>query len=118
MLMISLVFQKQGAADRPMDKQHCMTLSIGRSSYYHGRRGRPFPVLELWDRIHWLFPSWHSYCYSPMTRALRCMGYYVNHKGVMRLKRDDNLLASCKKAFYRPPTRTTIAPFTPTCFWD
>ena len=45
--MISLVAQKQVAADCTVVKRLCKTLSIGRSSYYRGRRGRPEPDLEL-----------------------------------------------------------------------
>ena len=97
--MISLVAQKQVAADCTVVKRLCKTLSIGRSSYYRGRRGRPEPDLELRDRIHKLALSWPSYGYRPMTRALRRLGYPVNHKRVLRLMREDNLLALRRKSF-------------------
>ena len=97
--MISLVAQKQVAADCTVVQRLCKTLSIGRSSYYRGRRGRPEPDLELRDRIHKLALSWPSYGYRPMTRALRRLGYLVNHKRVLRLMREDNLLALRRKAF-------------------
>ena len=97
--MISLVAQKQVSADRPSVKQLCKTPSIGRSSYCRGRRGRPDPDLALRDRIHKLSLSWPSYGYRPMTRALQRMGYLVNHKRVLRLMREDNLLALRRKGF-------------------
>ena len=97
--MICLVAQKQKAADRPEVKRLCKTLSIGRSSYYRGRGGRPDPDLALRDQIHKLALSWPSYGYRPMTRALRRLGYLVNHKRVLRLMREDNLLALRRKAF-------------------
>ena len=72
--MISLVAQKQVSADRPAVKRLCKTLSIGRSSYYRGRRVRPDPDLALRDQIHKLALSWPSYGYRPMTRALEAYG--------------------------------------------
>ena len=97
--MISLVAQKQVAADCTVVKRLCKTLSIGRSSYYRGRSGRPDPDLELRDRIHRLALSWPSYGYRPMTRALQRLGYPVNHKRILRLMREDNLLVLRRKAF-------------------
>ena len=82
-----------------MVKRLCRTLSIGRSSYYRGRRGRRDPDLELRDQIHKLSLSWPSYGYRPMTRALQRMGYHVNHKRILRLMREDNLLALRRRAF-------------------
>ena len=78
--MISLVAQAHKTNGRVMVKRLCRTLSIGRSSYYRGRRGRTDPDLELRDQIHRLSLSWPSYGYRPMTRALQRMGYRVNHK--------------------------------------
>ena len=97
--MISLVAQTQQAKDRAAVKGLCRTLSIGRSSYYRGRHGRPDPDLELRDRIHKLSLSWPAYGYRPMTKALQRMGYVVNHKRVLRLMREDNLLALRRRAF-------------------
>ena len=97
--MICLVARKQVSAVRPGVKRLCKTLSIGRSSYYRGRHGRTDPDLELRDRIHRLSLSWPSYGYRPMTRALKRLGYRVNHKRVLRLMREDNLLALRRRAF-------------------
>ena len=68
--MISLVAQSKASTDRAVVKRLCRTLSIGRSSYYRGRRGRTDPDLALRDQIHRLSLSWPSYGYRPMTRAL------------------------------------------------
>ena len=97
--MISLVAQTHKTNGRVMVKRLCRTLSIGRSSYYRGRRGRTDPDLVLRDQIHRLSLSWPSYGYRPMARALQRMGYHVNHKRVLRLMREDNLLALRRKAF-------------------
>ena len=97
--MISLVAQTHKTNGRVMVKRLCRTLSIGRSSYYRGRRGRTDPDLVLRDQIHRLSLSWPSYGYRPMARALQRMGYHVNHKRVLRLMREDNLLALRRRAF-------------------
>lgn len=97
--MICLVAQTQQVKGRAVIRRLCRTLSIGRSSYYRGRHGRTDPDLELRDRIHRLSLAWPSYGYRPMTRALQRMGYRVNHKRVLRLLREDNLLALRRRAF-------------------
>ena len=97
--MISLVAKTQQATGRAAVKRLCGTLSIGRSRYYRGRRARPDPDLALRDRIHSLALSWPSYGYRPMTKALKRLGYRVNHKRVLRLMREDNLLALRRRAF-------------------
>jgi len=97
--MISLVAQTQQVKGRAVVGRLCRTLSIGRSSYYRGRRVHPDPDLELRDQIHKLSLAWPSYGYRPMTRALQRMGYRVNHKRVLRLMREDNLLALRRRAF-------------------
>lgn len=97
--MICLVAQSKASTDRAVVMRLCRTLSISRSSYYRGRRGRRDPDLELRDRIHRLSLAWPSYGYRPMTKALQRMGYRVNHKRVLRLMREDNLLALRRKAF-------------------
>ena len=97
--MISLVAQTKTSKGRVAVKRCCKTLSIGRSSYYRGRRVRPDPDLALRDQIHKLALSWPSYGYRPMTRALQRMGYHVNHKRILPLMREDNLLVLRRKAF-------------------
>ena len=97
--MISLVAQTKTSKGCVAVKRCCKTLSIGRSSYYRGRRVRPDPDLALRDQIHKLSLSWPSYGYRPMTRALQRMGYHVNHKRILRLMREDNLLVLRRKAF-------------------
>ena len=97
--MICLAAQQQKAMDRPEVKGFYKTLSIGRSSYYRGREVRPDPDLALRDRIHTLALSWPSYGYRPMTRALKRLGYRVNHKRVLRLMREENLLGLRRRAF-------------------
>lgn len=97
--MICLVTRSRSTADRAAVGRLCGTLSIGRSSYYRGRRGRTDPDLELRDSIHRLSLSWPSCGYRPMTRALQRLGYRVNRKRVLRIMREDNLLALRRRAF-------------------
>ena len=115
--MISLVTQTRSTADRAAVGRLCRTLSIGRSSYYLGRPGRTDPDLALRDRIHRLSLAWPSYGYRPMTRALQRMGYRVNHKRVLRIMREDNLLALRRRAFVPTtdsnPDRTVYANLVP-----
>ena len=95
--MISLVFQTKTSKGRAAVKRCCKTLSIGRSSYYRGRRVRPDLDPALRDQIHKLALSWPSYGYRPIARALQHMGNHVNHKGPKHLMREDNLLALRRK---------------------
>ena len=98
--MISLVAQKQVAADCTVVKRLCKTLSIGRSSYYRGRRGRPDPDLELRDQ-------------DPQARPFLALLRLPSHDPCAaaswipcepqadpkRLMREDNLLVLRRKAF-------------------
>ena len=97
--MISLISQATTASGPVPVRNLCKALSISRSSYYRQCAGRPDPDLELRDQIHNLAIEWPCYGYRPMTRALQRLGYRVNHKRVLRLMREDNLLSLRRRAF-------------------
>jgi transposase InsO family protein len=97
--MISLISQATTVSGSVPVRNLCKALSISRSSYYRQCAGRPDPDLELRDQIHTLAIEWPCYGYRPMTRALQRLGYRVNHKRVLRLMREDNLLSLRRRAF-------------------
>ena len=97
--MISLISQSPSASGLVTVNRLCKALSISRASYYRQRAGRPDPDLELRDQIHSLAIEWPCYGYRPMTKALQRLGHKVNHKRVLRLMREDNLLSLRRRAF-------------------
>ena len=97
--MISLISQSTSASGLVTVNRLCKALSISRASYYRQRAGRPDPDLELRDQIHSLAIEWSCYGYRPMTKALQRLGHKVNHKRVLRLMREDNLLSLRRRAF-------------------
>ena len=97
--MISLISQSTSASGLVTVNRLCKALSISRASYYRQRADRPDPDLELRDQIHSLAIEWPCYGYRPMTKALQRLGHKVNHKRVLRLMREDNLLSLRRRAF-------------------
>ena len=85
----------------------CKTLGLCRSEYYRWlcRRGtvEVDEDLELREEIQRVALQWSSYGYRRITAELRRRGIVANHKRVLRLMREDNLLCLRKRSF----TRTT-----------
>ena len=91
----------------------CSTLGVDTSLYYHWlnvTREKDVKKLKddmlLRDKIEELIntPASSRYGYRPMTVQLRRDGFkingrYVNHKRVLRIMRENNLLCEIKKAF-------------------
>ena len=76
-------------------------MGLARSSYYY-RPGGPSPEsqqaeAELQDRIEELALRFPRYGYRRMTAQLRKEGLRVNHKRVLRLMRQSDLLVKCKR---------------------
>ncbi len=105
--MIEIIHQEVASHDLLSVTQMCATLEIARADYYRHR----FPQseveadLELRDLIQRLALEMSAYGYRRITHELRRRGVVVNHKRVLRLMRQDNLLCLRKKSF----TRTTDA---------
>ena len=57
--------------------------------------------LELRDRIQSIALEWSVYGYRRILAELRRQGIVVNHKRVLRLMREDNILCLRKKSFIR-----------------
>lgn len=82
-------------------KALCATTGLSRSSYY--RRRVPLvgiPVqMEMRDEIQRIALEFPSYGYRRITAEMRRRNWDVNHKRVLRLMREDNLLCLRRKPF-------------------
>ena len=72
----------------------CQILDVPPSSfYYRSRREKDLILREEIERIALEFPR---YGYRRVTAELRKRGYQVNHKKVLRIMREENLLVDVK----------------------
>jgi putative transposase len=81
----------------------CESLALSRATE-HRRRKAPTatdPDTELRDHIQRLALQWPAYGYRRITHELHRQDIAVNHKRVLRLMREDNLLCLRKKSFIR-----------------
>jgi transposase InsO family protein len=83
-------------------KRICATLEVSRAGYDHQRptvehRQRDAEVREQLQQIAL---EMSSYGYRRRHAELRRRGLVVNHKRVLRLMREDNLLCLRKKSFF------------------
>lgn len=101
--MVPLVSVAQQAADALPVARICRTLSLGRATYYRWQQAGPEPDadVELRARIQLIALEMSAYGYRRMTHELRRQGVLVNHKRVLRLMREDNLLCLRNKSFAR-----------------
>jgi transposase InsO family protein len=79
----------------------CTLAGVSRAGYYrHWQASAPRrEETELRDAIQRLALSHRHYGYRRITELLRREGWWVNHKRVNRLMREDNLLCLRRKAF-------------------
>lgn len=79
----------------------CLALELSRSDYYRVRSGveASDADCDVRDEIQRIALEFTAYGYRPMTAELRRRGLVVNHKRVLRLMRQDNLLCLRKRAF-------------------
>jgi putative transposase len=79
----------------------CQMTGLSRASYYRWRVPPPsFPVeMELRDAMQQVALEFPAYGYRRITRELNRRGFAVNHKRVLRLMRQDNLLCLRHKSF-------------------
>ena len=73
----------------------CELLACAPSSYYYQPRGRD--DTELRDLIEEIALEFPRYGYRRITAELRRRGHIVNHKRVLRLMREENLLVQVKR---------------------
>jgi putative transposase len=79
----------------------CQMTGISRASYYRWRMPSAcIPVeMELRDAMQQIALEFPAYGYRRITRELNRRGFAVNHKCVLRLMRQDNLLCLRRKSF-------------------
>jgi putative transposase len=99
--MISLVAQEREEACAGSRYGRCQSLGLSRASYY--RSGRPRLAsgeeLALRDMMQRIALEMPCYGYRRLTKELQRRGYPVNHKRVLRLMRQDNLLCLRRRRF-------------------
>lgn len=92
---------RQAAAEGQAVSAFCQMTGLSRASYYRWLVPRPeCPVeMELRDAVQKIAVQFPSYGYRRITEELQRCGFDVNHKRVLRLMREDNLLCIRHKAF-------------------
>jgi len=103
----------------------CELLHLSRASYYRWRDRKETPDndMELRDLIQWIVLHRNRYGYRRVTKELaRSYECMVNHKKVLRLMREDNLLCLRKRGWVKTtiqgrcllnPYRTQTGPCNP-----
>lgn len=74
-------------------------MGISRSSYYYKKKQRPQFNLFLADKINDIATEFPGYGYRRITQALKRSGIHVNHKRVLRIMKQENLLVKARKAY-------------------
>jgi putative transposase len=79
------------------------TLAMSRATHYRNRVStlQPDSETELRDLIQRIALEWPCYGYRRITAQLHRQGVAANHKRVLRLMREDNLLCLRKRRFIR-----------------
>jgi putative transposase len=101
--MRSLIAEQLKTPNHLSLSRMCATLSLSRSDYYRwqGDILAAEDDLELRDEIQRIALEMNAYGYRRITAELRRRGVVVNHKRVLRLMREDNLLCLRKRKFIR-----------------
>ena len=95
--MIDLVGAGQ-ARDTSL-RHGCQILSVSRATCYRHPAPPSAEEMDLRDGLQRTALEWPSYGYRRLTHELQRQGYEVNHKRVLRLMRQDNLLCVRKRRF-------------------
>jgi putative transposase len=79
----------------------CQLAGVSRASYYRGWQNQQPEEEEvaLRDQLQRLALKYRYYGYRPLTKLLKREGWVVNHKRVLRIMRQDNLLSLRRKKF-------------------
>jgi putative transposase len=95
------VLQEGSEAAGGSIRSRCEALSLSRASFYRSGPPRPpsKPEVVLRDALQRVALEMPCYGYRRVTHELQRRGYEVNHKRVLRLLRDDNLLCLRRRAF-------------------
>jgi putative transposase len=79
----------------------CQMTGLNRAGFYRLRRpGQASPVeMEIRDEMQKIALESPAYGYRRITAELQRRGFDVNHKRVLRMMREDNLLCIRRRAF-------------------
>ena len=79
----------------------CQMTGLNRAGFYRWRAPRQAtPVeVELRDEMQKVAVEWPAYGYRRIAHELQNRGFQVNHKRVLRMMREDNLLCVRRRAF-------------------
>lgn len=79
----------------------CQMTGVSRAGFYRSRTPRQAtPVeMEIRHEMQKIAVEWPAYGYRRITRELEDRGFSINHKRVLRLMREDNLLCVRRKQF-------------------
>lgn len=81
----------------------CQTLRISRDAFYHWQSGRSLGLdraeADLRDEIEDIIAKFPGYGYRRVAKELARQGVVTNHKRVLRVMRENNLLVKIKKRF-------------------
>jgi putative transposase len=101
--MADLVATAQQAAAALPVTRGCQALGLSRATYYRWQAAAPVPDqdLEVRAQIQAIAVEMPAYGYRRITYELQRRGLVVNHKRVLRLMREDNLLCLRKRGFVR-----------------
>lgn len=79
----------------------CQMTGMSRASFYRSRLPRQgTPVeMEIRDQMQKIAVEWPAYGYRRITAELQQRGFDVNHKRVLRMMREDNLLCVRRRSF-------------------
>jgi putative transposase len=79
----------------------CQMTGLSRAGFYRWRvppQATPLEM-ELRDQMQKVALAWPAYGYRRITHELQHCGFEVNHKHVLRMMREDNLLCVRRRAF-------------------
>jgi putative transposase len=98
-----MIAQEAKAEDHLSVAQMCDALSVSRIDYYRSPRSLALSEadLELREQIQQVALEMSCYGYRRITAQLRRRAVVANHKRVLRLMREDNLLCLRKRKFVR-----------------
>ena len=101
--MGELITQETKTPHRLSIARMCRALGVSRAEYYRRRAvvDEPEADVELHDQIQRIALEMPAYGYRRMTHELRRRGIVANHKRVLHLMRQDNLLCLRRRGFVR-----------------
>jgi putative transposase len=99
--MSKLISQQRQATPALSVRRMCRVLGLGRATYYRARRTGAGREQDggLRRQVRRLALAWPAYGYRRLTYALRRHGVVANHKRVLRLMREEQLVARRRRRF-------------------